>query len=125
MNVVLAKRFSAKSLDIAFINVILYGTFALIPKYELKFYASAFCFIIYEFICIGFLQTTLGKHLFKVKLVDNTNNSISPFKALFRSPLSLFSMYFIMLGILYAFTNKDRLTLHDKILGTKVVDLDP
>lgn len=125
MNTVLAKRVSAKSIDIAAIDFIMN-----ILDYKLhlfKYSTIAFIgfFIIYETILIYSGQNSLGKHLFKIKVISNNKAQIGFIRSLVRTIISLISIYFFSIGFFSALRNKESKTFYDNLTKTNVIDLDP
>lgn len=123
MQEILAKRLSAKLLDITLINI-----FALYIELKFpplaKFHIFFLFFVIYEVLFIQTLNSTIGKYLFNLQIINTDKTQLSFLKNICRSILSLVSIYLLGLGVLYAFSEKQRRAAHDRILGTQIVNAD-
>lgn len=80
--------------------------------------------IVYHWLFIRYYGATIGKIVVKIRviepwLLDNPNTKQAFLRSLFRA-LSEFLMY---LPFLYLFTNSLRLSLHDRIAKTLVVEV--
>lgn len=123
MQEILAKRLSAKLLDITLIKI-----FALYIELKLpnlaKFHIFFLLFVAYEVILIQTLNSTIGKHLFNLQIINTDKTKLSFLKNISRSILSLVSIYVLGLGVIYAFFEKQKRAAHDRILGTQIVNAE-
>ncbi|PSW06164.1 RDD family protein [Photobacterium lipolyticum] len=90
-------------------------------KIQVREFASLLCliyFIIFE--CSGSLNT-FGKHACGIRVVQLDGSNITLKQSLKRNSLKFFSVLIIGLGFLYPLFNKERLFLHDKMSGTRVI----
>lgn len=124
MNIVFAKRISAKSLDLALIGLILNAYDFFVPKYQSKFYITFILYIVYESFFTYGQRNTLGKFLFQLKVIEESKKELTFIKSILRSFLSLISMYALGLGIIYSWFNDKSLTVHEKLTNTRVIDID-
>ena len=124
MNIVWAKRFSAKSLDLSLIGLIINMYDYYFHRYPSKFYTMFIVYVVYETILTVSQRNTFGKFLFKIKIIDEAKKEITIFKAVTRSFFSLISIYTLGLGIIYARFNEKSLTAHERLTNTRVIDLD-
>jgi uncharacterized RDD family membrane protein YckC len=66
---------------------------------------------------------TLAAQTWKIKLVDQRNNTLSPKQAVNRYALASLSLLIFGLGYLWALADKDGLFLHDRLLKTRFIQL--
>lgn len=68
------------------------------------------------------LGASIGKRCTEIMVVDaTTGETISYRRTVARTALSAVSFCCFGLGLLWAFTNKDRRALHDLVMGTRVI----
>ncbi len=66
--------------------------------------------------------SSIGKRSTEIMVIDTTTgDTISYPRALARTVLSVLSVAFFGLGLLYALTNRDRRGAHDMVMGTRVI----
>jgi uncharacterized RDD family membrane protein YckC len=123
MEEVLAKRLSAKMTDLCLINILALFIELKLPSSS-KFHLSILIFVPYEVIALYKYNTTLGKFLFKLKVLNADKTKLTLMRHFIRTCLSLVSIYTLGLGIFYAFFEKQKRTAHDKISRTQVVNDD-
>ena len=66
---------------------------------------------------------TLAAQTWKIKLVDQRNNILSPKQAVNRYALASISLLVCGLGYLWALVDKQGLFLHDRLLKTRFIQL--
>ena len=64
---------------------------------------------------------TLSMKTWKLKLENADGGKVTPQQALFRYILAWFSLLFAGLGFLWAFVDRDRQFLHDRLASTRIV----
>lgn len=64
---------------------------------------------------------TLSMKTWKLKLENADGGKVTPPQALFRYILAWFSLLFAGLGFLWAFVDRDRQFLHDRLASTRIV----
>ncbi|AUN98029.1 hypothetical protein C0V70_07890 [Bacteriovorax stolpii] len=123
MEELLYKRLSAKLIDLCLINILALLVELKFPNTS-KLHLSIIFFIIYEVIILYKYDTTLGKFLFKLKVLNHDNTKLTLLQHFMRTSLSLVSINLLGLGILYAFFEKQKRTAHDKILKTQIANIN-
>lgn len=68
------------------------------------------------------LSSSIGQYLLKMKVVDQEENHISLLRSIGRYFATYLSFLTLLLGLIMAFYNPNRQTLHDKICKTYVID---
>lgn len=66
------------------------------------------------------MQASIGKQVFKLKVIDKSGEKLSMSKALLRSITKEIGIMFLVGGLMVGFTDKKR-GLHDMVAGTYVV----
>ena len=66
---------------------------------------------------------TLAAQTWKIKLVDQRNNLLSPKQAVYRYALASLSLLILGLGYCWALVDKQGLFLHDRLLKTRFIQL--
>ncbi|MEF1183591.1 RDD family protein [Vibrio sinaloensis] len=90
---------------------------------QVRDFSALLCFIYFViFECRGGFNT-VGKSALKIQVVDKEGGDISLWQSCERNFLKFFTVATVGLGFLYVFFNKDRLFLHDKIAGTRLIAL--
>jgi uncharacterized RDD family membrane protein YckC len=79
------------------------------------------CFMCYTFVALGWWNTTIGKRLLKLNVIQVNGAVLGWRKALQRTLLYLWSGLPFAFGFYWAFLDADRRTWHDRIAGTIVV----
>lgn len=87
----------------------------------LKIFIIAF---FYNLIFTSGKRNTLGRFLMQVKIVNKDGSNLSILTAIKRFFVSVLSSLFIFLGYFISFFHEQRLTLHDRLVGTRVVTLN-
>lgn len=64
---------------------------------------------------------TLPMKTWKLRVVNADGRPLRPLQAVFRYSLAWPSMLFFGIGIIWAFFDRDRQFLHDRIAGTRIV----
>ncbi len=91
-------------------------------SFEFILYWFAVTFI-YSLIFTTGKRNTLGRFLMKVKIVE-ANGSQLTFKSAFkRQVVSIFSLIAFGIGYFIGIFHDKKLTLHDRLINTRVVDL--
>ncbi|MEM1243573.1 MAG: RDD family protein [Pseudomonadota bacterium] len=83
----------------------------------------AICLIYFCYFWIRYGQT-LGMLAWKIKLSQKNGNPIHFKQAIFRFFLACLSLLVFALGFIFCLFNKEKLTLHDKLLGTRTYFYD-
>ena len=122
------KRMIAFAIDLAICIAICAGLMALVvPVSSIHISLSILVFavaVIAPFLYFILMeaslhQATLGKILFKMKVVDLRGERITLFRSIGRSLVKIISS--ILFGYAWAFSNADKKALHDIVAGTMVV----
>ena len=121
MEEVLAKRLSAKMTDLCLINILALIIELKFPSSS-NFHLSILIFVPYEVIALYKYNTTLGKFLFKLKVLNADKTKLTFMRHFIRTCLSLVSIYLFGIGIFYAFFEKQKRTAHDRILKTQIIN---
>lgn len=83
-------------------------------------------FLVWMFYCVIMepspLQGTLGKHIMKVKVIDENGNRLSPMLSLRRNTMKILSFLVLSAGFIWILFDKKRQGWHDKIAKTYVVN---
>tara|TARA_Y100001956_G_scaffold70346_1_gene74273 strand:- start:1900 stop:2361 length:462 start_codon:yes stop_codon:yes gene_type:complete len=91
---------------------------------QVRDFSALLCFIYFViFECRGGFNT-VGKSALKIKVVNKDGGNITLWQSCERNFLKFFSVAIMGLGFLYVFFNKERLFLHDKIAGTRLITLN-
>ena len=64
---------------------------------------------------------TLATQAWKIRLVNQRNQSLTVSQAVLRYLLTTFSLVGFGIGFLWAFVDKERMFLHDRILKTRLI----
>lgn len=64
---------------------------------------------------------TLAMRTWKIRIVDNSGNPLRPAQAVLRYLAAWPSVLVFGLGILWAFVDKDRQFLHDRLAGSRII----
>ena len=78
-------------------------------------------FLLYSAVAIGWWGRTLGKRLFKIRVVGASGQRCGWGKGILRTLLYLVSALPFLLGFLWALFNRENRTWHDMIVDTRVV----
>ena len=81
---------------------------------------------IYQVFFIWYFQATIGKMIFKIRVITVINDDIiraSLFISIIRSINRIISEIFFYIGFLILFSDTNKQTFHDKISKTIVVDV--
>ena len=92
--------------------------------YILLVVSLCFCvlsFAAYTTLFLGKYEATIGKMIFKIKVVNSDGSGVSYPKALERHLLEYLSGIILFIGFFMAVLDKERRTLHDRICDTRVV----
>lgn len=65
---------------------------------------------------------TLAMKTWKIRLVGEDGRAIRPAQAIFRFAIAFLGSVFAGIGFLWAFFDKDRRFLHDRIAGTRLIN---
>ena len=90
--------------------------------YPFFLYLEVAAFYIYFWCATG---QTLGMQTWRIKVVDDRGNRIDPATGVLRFAVATISLLGLGLGFLWAFTNKERLMLHDIASDTRVIHEKP
>lgn len=88
-------------------------TFADIFSYLLK--------VLYFIICLYCTQTTLGKYIFKLKVVRKDGTKLSLFNVIYRETIGRFLSSFLCVGYILIFIDKEKTALHDRLCDSRVI----
>ncbi len=138
MKAKLSKRFMAFMFDMILFNLIFGSGIYLLCSYFLKenqntgflligllFSFAGLGFYVYYLIYMLYKQNqTIGKKIFKIKVIKiNSNEELTIYDCILREIIGKFlSAVPFMLGFLWAIFNRERMTFHDKLTKTKVVN---
>jgi uncharacterized RDD family membrane protein YckC len=87
-------------------------------------FSGGFFFISYFTFCQGYLHSTAGKSLMKLQVYYGPHRTQLTLKqAYFRSLGYILSSWTYGIGFILPFFRKDKLTLHDLLCNTRVVEL--
>lgn len=79
------------------------------------------CFMVLDTLFMAILKGDLGMKILGLSLESIKEKPLSLIQIILRTAMKYFSLAFFPIAIFYTFFNKDKVTLHDKIAGTKVV----
>lgn len=83
-------------------------------------------FLVWMFYCVIMepspWQGTFGKHIMKVKVVDENGNRLSPMLSLRRNTMKILSFLVLSAGFIWILFDRKRQGWHDKIAKTYVVN---
>ncbi len=135
---ILIRRFIAGIIDfslyviivIAFVSLFTYFSTLMPLKIDVDF-MNYFAIPSIVFILINIIQLillvrggyTIGKLITRLRVKDNALNNLKSGQAIFREIILKSFAGFIYFSFIFIFFNKERLTLHDELLGTKVISL--
>lgn len=74
-----------------------------------------------EIVCIALIKRTIGMKIMGLKIISTTNKPLSVLQIIVRTIIKYFSLAFFPFVLVYIFFNKEKMTWHDKISFTKVV----
>jgi uncharacterized RDD family membrane protein YckC len=94
----------------------------LVVKTFYQLYLLAICFLFYGGFWVRGGQT-LGMRTWRIKLVRSDGGSITRMIALKRFAYALLSLFCLGLGFLWVLFDRDKLTWHDRLSGTRLVRL--
>ena len=77
--------------------------------------------IIIEIISITLIKCDIGMKIIGLKIVSIKDKPLSLIQIVVRTIIKYFSLAFFPFALVYIFFNKEKMTLHDKISGTRVV----
>lgn len=86
--------------------------------------ADIFTYILkvsYFIICVCSTQTTLGKYIMKLKVVDKDGGKLSALSVIYRETIGRFLSSFLCAGYLLVLIDKEKTALHDKIVDSRVI----
>jgi uncharacterized RDD family membrane protein YckC len=78
----------------------------------------------YETICVGRFGTTLGKRIFKLRVVRSDFSKVSYARAALRYFGKILSGSLLYIGFIMAGADSEKRTLHDHMVDTRVIKLD-
>ncbi len=79
------------------------------------------CVVALESVSIVWLKRHIGMKIMGLILVSLKGTQVSFVQIVIRTLLKYFTLAFFPIGFVYILFNKERMTLHDKLSGTKVV----
>lgn len=75
----------------------------------------------YFIICVYCTQTTVGKYVMKLKVVDKNFGKLSLLSVIYRETIGRFLSSFLFVGYLLIFIQKDKAALHDILADSRVI----
>ena len=80
--------------------------------------------VLYHTVLVWQSGMTLGKYVFKIKVVDMNSGQLPSFvQAFWRASVRLISEMFFYIGFVFAFFSPSHQTLHDKLSNSVVIDV--
>jgi len=80
--------------------------------------------VLYHTVLVWQSGMTLGKYVFKIKVVDMNSGQLPSFvQAFWRASVRLISEMFFYIGFVFAFFSPLHQTLHDKLSNSVVIDV--
>lgn len=129
----IARRFAALLYDTLLLGGVLFVASALAlilnggqPIQGTNFYYSAYMLLVsFLFFAWFWLHggQTLGLRVWRLRLVRNDGGPLTPRHALLRYLAALLSCAACGLGFLWALADRERLTWHDRLSGTRIIKL--
>lgn len=77
--------------------------------------------VLYFIICLYCTQTTLGKYIFKLKVVRKDGTKLSLFNVIYRETIGRFLSSFLCVGYILIFIDKEKTALHDRLCDSRVI----
>ncbi|SNS04604.1 RDD family protein [Belliella buryatensis] len=118
----IGKRVGALFIDALILSVFFNVIFGLSRDENLKALLPIFAVIYFTFFESSKHQATLGKMLFRIKVIDLNGNRLSQLNSLGRSLGRVLSGMTLLIGYIMAIFRDDNKTLHDIIAETFVVE---
>lgn len=81
------------------------------------------CLVVIEIISITLMKRDIGMKIMGLTIVSTKNEPLGLIQIIVRTIVKYFSLAFIPFVLIYILFNKEKMTLHDKISSTKVVQV--
>jgi uncharacterized RDD family membrane protein YckC len=78
----------------------------------------------YETICVGRFGRTLGKKIFKLRVIRSDSSKVSYTRAALRYFAKMLSASILYIGYIMAGTDSEKRALHDHMVDTRVIKVD-
>jgi len=75
----------------------------------------------YFIVCVYCTQTTVGKYVMKLKVVNKDFEKLSLLAVIYRETIGRFLSSFLFVGYLLIFIQKDKAALHDVLVDSRVI----